>query len=192
MSKDYDFWRNIEIEYYKNKQRLEYYEKKIADTPKGTIEVKNDKYYYLKYRQDGKIVSKYLGCEKQKIGSLIKQIENRKQYAEKIKEAKNNLKYLEKCLPRIRELREKPYISSRHIRIVINKPENYFLTYFIIEGKQYEVKKELPSIAIPKEAILSDATLPDVALLDTCLWMGESFRKNKIRKIMRERVLSKW
>ena len=50
------------------KQRIDYmlekYQEALAELPKGTIsekQVKGNTYYYLKYREGKKIVSKYIG-----------------------------------------------------------------------------------------------------------------------------------
>lgn len=55
------------------KQRIDYmlekYQEALAELPKGTIsekQVKGNTYYYLKYREGKKIVSKYIGKKKLK------------------------------------------------------------------------------------------------------------------------------
>lgn len=62
------------------KQRIDYmlekYQEALAELPKGTIsekQVKGNTYYYLKYREGKKIVSKYIG--KKEIEELKQQID---------------------------------------------------------------------------------------------------------------------
>ena len=72
------------------KQRIEYmlqkYTASLAELPKGTISEKrvNEKtYYYLKYRDGKKVVSRYIG--KQEIDALRQQIDRRKHIETMIK-----------------------------------------------------------------------------------------------------------
>ena len=72
------------------KHRIEYmlqkYMASLAELPKGTISEKtvNEKtYYYLKYRDGQKVVSRYVG--KQEIDSLRQQINRRKHIETMIK-----------------------------------------------------------------------------------------------------------
>ena len=65
------------------KQRIDYmltkYQETLAKLPKGTIsekQVKGNTYYYLKYREGKKIVSKYIG--KEEIKALKQQIDKRR------------------------------------------------------------------------------------------------------------------
>ena len=64
------------------KQRIDYmlakYQEALAELPKGTIsekQVKGNTYYYLKYRDGKKLISKYVG--KKEIETLKQQIDRR-------------------------------------------------------------------------------------------------------------------
>ena len=64
------------------KQRIDYmlakYQEALAELPKGTIsekQVKGNTYYYLKYRDGKKIISKYVG--KKEIETLKQRIDRR-------------------------------------------------------------------------------------------------------------------
>lgn len=77
------------------------YEKALESLPKGNRSVKkvgNNKYYYLKYRNDKKIVTDYIGKATGKIKYIEEQIKRRKHYeamlAELYKEKKVILKIL--------------------------------------------------------------------------------------------------
>lgn len=72
------------------KQRIDYmiakYREALAGLPKGTIsekKIKGNTYYYLKYRDGKKIVSKYVG--KHEIEGLKQQIERRRHVETMIK-----------------------------------------------------------------------------------------------------------
>lgn len=65
------------------KQRIDHmlakYQEALAELPKGTIsekQVKGNTYYYLKYRDGKKVVSKYIG--KKDIDGLKQQIDRRR------------------------------------------------------------------------------------------------------------------
>lgn len=86
----------------KEKTRIEYmlerYRKIINELPKGTLSESNkngQKYYYLKYRDGKKVVTKYLGKE---AGNMPALIEKRKHTEAMIKSLENELKIAEKAL----------------------------------------------------------------------------------------------
>ena len=86
----------------KEKTRIEYmlerYRKIIDDLPKGSLSESNkngQKYYYLKYRDGKKIVSKYLGKEP---GDMLMLIEKRKHTEAMIKSLENELRIAKKAL----------------------------------------------------------------------------------------------
>lgn len=86
----------------KEKSRIEYmlerYRKIIDELPKGSLSESNkngQKYYYLKYRDGKKIVSKYLGKEP---GDMPVLIEKRKHTETMIKSLENELKIANKAL----------------------------------------------------------------------------------------------
>lgn len=65
------------------KRRIDYmlakYQEALAELPKGTIsekQVKGNTYYYLKYRDGKRVVSKYIG--KKDINELKQQIDRRR------------------------------------------------------------------------------------------------------------------
>lgn len=85
------------------KQRIEYMLQKymafLAELPKGTISEKkvNEKtYYYLKYREGKKVVSKYVG--KQEVDTLRQQIDRRKHIETMIKSLQEEKTLADKIL----------------------------------------------------------------------------------------------
>lgn len=86
----------------KEKVRIEYmlekYCKIIEELPKGSVAEINKngrKYFYLKYRDGKKVVTKYLGKEAGDIPALI---EKRKHTEAMIKSLENELRIAEKAL----------------------------------------------------------------------------------------------
>lgn len=85
------------------KRRIDYmlakYQEALAELPKGTIsekQVKGNTYYYLKYRDGKKIVSKYIG--KKEIGELKQQIDRRRHIEVMIKSLLEEQKLAAKVL----------------------------------------------------------------------------------------------
>ncbi len=77
---------------------LEHYRKIIDELPKGSLTESNkngQKYYYLKYRDKKKIVSKYLGKD---AGDMPALIERRKHTEIMIKSLENELRIAKKAL----------------------------------------------------------------------------------------------
>ena len=87
----------------REKKRIEYqleeYRKIIKELPKGTLLGRKGRngqlYYYLKYRDDGKVISKYIGKE---AGDLPDKIEKRKHIDAMIKSLEEELKIANKAL----------------------------------------------------------------------------------------------
>ncbi len=85
------------------KQRIDYmlakYQEALAELPKGTIsekQVKDNTYYYLKYRDGKKIISKYIG--KKEIEELKQQIDRRRHIEAMIKSLLEEQKLAAKVL----------------------------------------------------------------------------------------------
>lgn len=86
----------------KEKIRIEYmldrYRKIIDELPKGTLSETNkngQKYFYLKYREGKKVVTKYLGKD---AGNMSALIEKRKHTEAMIKSLEEELKIANKAL----------------------------------------------------------------------------------------------
>lgn len=75
------------------------YEKEINQLPKGTVitkKVGNHEYHYLKYRDDKKTVTDYIGRDKTKIEDIKNQIKKRKHFERMLSELKKENKLIEK------------------------------------------------------------------------------------------------
>lgn len=86
----------------KEKARIEYmlqrYYQIIEELPKGSLSARTtngQKYYYLKYRDGKKVVTKYLGKD---AGEIPAQIEKRNHAKAMIKSLKSELKIADKAL----------------------------------------------------------------------------------------------
>lgn len=85
------------------KQRIDYmlakYKEALAELPKGTIsekQVKGNTYYYLKYRDGKKIVSKYIG--KKEIEALKQKVDRRRHIEAMVKSLLEEQKLAAKIL----------------------------------------------------------------------------------------------
>lgn len=78
-------------------------EQEISHLPKGSLHVrkkqykkKKYRYYYLKYREGGKSVSRHV--PDRQLETLKKELEKRSHYQKEIKAYKTRIKYLEKIV----------------------------------------------------------------------------------------------
>lgn len=72
---------------------------KINVLPKGTVKerrVKDKTYYYLAYRENGKVVNKYIGDDPLEAEKLSKLVEERKAYEKQLKELQKDWKIYNK------------------------------------------------------------------------------------------------
>jgi len=88
----------LEEEKRRNLDMQEAYRQEVTSLPKGSIVVKNiagNDYYYLKYRQDNKIRTDYLGKDEKAVKKIRREIEKRKQLLEVLKRLR--LEYKQIC-----------------------------------------------------------------------------------------------
>ena len=72
-------------------------EKRLSQLPKGSIKernIHNGIYYYIQFRQDNKVIQKYLGKEKPK--DLIAQIKERNKLKMELKKVNEALKIIKR------------------------------------------------------------------------------------------------
>ena len=72
---------------------------KISALPKGTVKerrVKDKTYYYLAYRENERVVNKYIGDNPLEAGKLSKHIEERKAYEDQLRELQKDWKIYSK------------------------------------------------------------------------------------------------
>ena len=91
-------WRE---ELARSKELLSFKERSLHELPKGSIQIKRIKgreYYYLFYREGGRVKSNYLGSDPRKFEVLRKQIDRRKALELSIKRSKEDIRLLEKAV----------------------------------------------------------------------------------------------
>ena len=67
----------------RNDEMIAVYEKELDVLPRGSLILKkvgNNEYYYLKYRNDKKIITDYIGKATEKAEQIAEQIKKRKHY----------------------------------------------------------------------------------------------------------------
>jgi len=77
---------------------IEQYEKLLADLPKGTLILRRNEYYYLKYRKDGKVCDDYIGKDSARVAGIREQLEQRKHYERMLVSLREEQKIIQKIL----------------------------------------------------------------------------------------------
>lgn len=81
---------------------MELYNKKIAESVKGSLSIKKrggNVYYYLAYRENKRIKFRYIGKEgSPRVKEYADKIEERRKYEEMRKKSKENLKEIRRLL----------------------------------------------------------------------------------------------
>lgn len=88
----------LQEEKMRNLEMQKTYLQQIKSLPKGTVCIKNiagNDYYYLKYRQNSKIKTDYLGKDKKTVKNIEKKLKEREHLAEILKRLK--LEYKQIC-----------------------------------------------------------------------------------------------
>lgn len=88
----------IEKEALRNEEMIRQYEDLIASLPKGSLICRKKEYYYLKYREDGKLHDKYIGKDPDVIASVREQLEQRRHYTKMLSALKQEQKAIHKIL----------------------------------------------------------------------------------------------
>ena len=83
----------------------ESYENQLSDLPKGSLRAKKQngrEYYYLTYRNDGKVISDYVGNNEKIIANLKEQIKRRKGIETLLKGIKKDIALMNKVLEAVK------------------------------------------------------------------------------------------
>ena len=88
----------IEKESLRNEEMIRQYEDLIASLPKGSLICRKKEYYYLKFREDGKLRDQYIGKDPEVISSVPEQLEQRKHYVKMLSALKKEQKAIHKIL----------------------------------------------------------------------------------------------
>jgi len=88
----------IHREAKRNEQMILQYESLLLELPKGSIVCRKNEYYYLKYRENGKVCDKYLGKESSKIEGIREKLAQRKHCEEMLTALHQEKKAIQKIL----------------------------------------------------------------------------------------------
>lgn len=88
----------VQKEAVRNKQMILQYESLIEPLPKGSITCRKNGYYYLRYRENGKLYDKYIGKDIEKVDAIREKIALRKHYTEMLSTLKQEQKAIHKLL----------------------------------------------------------------------------------------------
>lgn len=88
----------VKNEAVRNEQMISEYEKLISALPKGSLICRKNEYYYLKYRENGKVYDKYIGKDMKLVEDIKEKIKLRKHYSEMLELLKEEKKTIHKVL----------------------------------------------------------------------------------------------
>lgn len=88
----------VERESERNNRMITEYEALMEQLPKGSLICRRNGYYYLKFRQDGKLHDVYVGKDPDSVSELREQLELRKHYMQMLTELKKEQKSIKKIL----------------------------------------------------------------------------------------------
>ena len=88
----------VQNEADRNEKMIRQYEDLIRDLPRGSLICRKKEYYYLKYREDGKIHDEYIGKDPEIVADIRNKLEQRKHYAQMLSALKQEQKAIRKIL----------------------------------------------------------------------------------------------
>lgn len=91
----------VQNEALRNKQMILEYEALLDKLPKGSLICRKNEYYYLKYRENGKLHDKYIGKDADVVADIKSELELRKHYKEMLAALKQEQKAIHKILERL-------------------------------------------------------------------------------------------
>lgn len=88
----------IKTEAERNERMIREYESLLSKLPKGSLICRKAGYYYLKYRENGKVFDKYIGKDAAVVEDLRRKLQLRNHYAEMLSVLKNEQKAIRKMM----------------------------------------------------------------------------------------------
>ena len=88
----------IQTEVERNEAMIRDYEALIKELPKGSLICRKNRYYYLKYRKDGKIIDEYIGKDEEKVARIRELLALRQHYIIMLSELLKEQKTINKIL----------------------------------------------------------------------------------------------
>ena len=113
----------IKNEAIRNREMIAQYEKLLEALPKGSLILRKKEYYYLKYREDGKLHDDYIGKDPEKIAKIKDKLEQRNHYEKMLASLKKERKVIAKIKDKLEQRNhyEKMLASLKKERKVIAK-----------------------------------------------------------------------
>lgn len=88
----------VQREAARNERMIIQYESLMDGLPKGSIACRKNGYYYLRYRENGKLHDKYIGKDTVTVDAIREKLALRKHYAEMLSALKREQKTIHKLL----------------------------------------------------------------------------------------------
>lgn len=82
----------------RNENMINQYETLLTQLPRGSLVCRKKEYYYLKYREDGKVQDKYIGKDPDVVADIRRKLEQRKHCMEMLDALKQERKVIQKIL----------------------------------------------------------------------------------------------
>lgn len=88
----------VQNEAARNEKMIQQYENLLSNLPRGSLICRKKEYYYLKYRENGKIYDKYIGKDPEVVSDIRIKLEQRKHYTQMLSALKQEQKAIQKIL----------------------------------------------------------------------------------------------
>ena len=90
--------RVVQNEAARNENMIRQYESLMEELPRGSLICRRGEYYYLKYREGGRLHDEYIGKDPKLITDIRDKLEQRKHYAKMLSALKQERKVIQKML----------------------------------------------------------------------------------------------
>lgn len=90
--------RVVQNEFARNEAMICQYEKLIEELPRGSLICRKGEYFYLKYRENGKLHDEYIGKDPDTVAGIRDKLEQRKHYTQMLSALKQEQKAIQKVL----------------------------------------------------------------------------------------------
>ena len=88
----------VQNEAERNEKMIRQYEELMNNLPRGSLICRKKEYYYLKYREGGKIHDEYIGKDPEIVADIRNKLEQRKHYSQMLSVLKQEQKAIRKIL----------------------------------------------------------------------------------------------
>lgn len=88
----------VQNEAERNENMIRQYEALMEELPRGSLICRKQEYYYLKYREGGKVQDKYIGKDPETVADIRRKLELRRHYADMLAALKQEQKAIQKIL----------------------------------------------------------------------------------------------